>query len=94
MANSPMNSIGIYTTYDRVMLPHIGHSPKSLNTNLRFQNQAIQYCFFEPREAKYGKAVAVVREISCIRLRDYPLLMRCACILAQDIGELVWRSLE
>ena len=57
MANSPMNSMGIYTTFDRAPLPRIGDSPNSLHTDLKFQNQAIQCCLFEPREAKYGKAV-------------------------------------
>ena len=57
MANSPLNSIGIYTTSDRVPLPRSGDYPNGLHTDRKFQNQAIQCCLFEPREAKYGKAV-------------------------------------
>ena len=57
MANSPLNSMGIYTASDRAPLPRIGDSPSALHTDLKFQNQAIQCCLFEPREAKYGKAV-------------------------------------
>ena len=57
MANSPMNSVGIYTAYDRAPLPRIGDTPNGLHTDLKFQNQSIQCCLFEPREAKYIKAV-------------------------------------
>ena len=64
MANSPLNSMGIYTVYDRAPLPHIGDSPNGLRTNLKFQNQAIQCCLFEPREAKYGKAMGRERAAS------------------------------
>ena len=77
MANSPLNSMGIYTASDRAPLPRIGDSPNGLHSDLKFQNQAIQCCLFEPREAKYGG-----ERKSCIRLRDYALLMRFACILA------------
>ena len=62
MANSPLNSMGIYTASDRAPLPRIGGSPNSLHTDLKFQKQAIQCCLFEPCEAKYGKAVG--REIA------------------------------
>ena len=62
MANSPLNSMGIYTASDRAPLPRIGDSPNGLHTDLKFQNQAIQCCLFEPREAKYGKAVGPGRE--------------------------------
>ena len=72
--------MGIYTASDRAPLPGIGDSPNGLHTDLKFQNQAIQCCLFEPREAKYGKAVG---RKSCIRLHDYyALLMRFAHILA------------
>ena len=71
MANSQLNSMGIYIAYDRAPLPLIGDLPNGLHTDLKFQNQAIQCCLFEPRLAKYGKAVG--RE-NCIRLRDYALL--------------------
>ena len=57
MANSPLNSMGLYTMYDRTPLSRIGNSPNGLHTDLNFQNQAIQCCLFEPREAKYGKAL-------------------------------------
>ena len=64
MANSPLNSMGIYTASDRASLPRIGDSPKGLHTDLKFQNQAIQYCLLEPREVKYGKAVGRERTAS------------------------------
>ena len=35
-----------------------------LHTDLKFQNQAIQCCLFEPPEAKYGKAVGRERAAS------------------------------
>ena len=79
MANSPLNSMGIYTAYDRVPFPRMGDSPNKLHTDLKFQNQAIYN----------GKEIN-----SSIRLCDYALLMRPARILAQDIGELVGSSLE
>ena len=91
MANSPLNSMGIYTAYDRAPLPRIGECLNVLHTDLKFENQAIQCCLFEPREVKYGKGVG---RKSCIRLHDYALLMKFARILAQDIGELVGSSLE
>ena len=62
MVNSPLNSMGIYTAYDRALFPHIGDSHNSLHTDLKFQNQALQCCLFEQREAKYSKAVG--REIA------------------------------
>ena len=57
IANSPLNSMGNYTApaYDCVPLTYIGDSPNDLHTDLNFQNQAIQCCLFEPREAEYGK---------------------------------------
>ena len=63
-ANSPLNSMGIYTAYDRAPLPRIGDLPNGLHTDLKFQNQAIQCCLFEPREAKYGKAAGRERAAS------------------------------
>ena len=57
MVISPLNSMGIYTAYDRARLSHFGDSPNGLHTDLKFQNQAIQCCLFEPRGAEYGKAV-------------------------------------
>ena len=62
-ANSPLNSTGIYTMFDSAPLPHIGDLPNGLHTNLKFHNQAIQCCLFEPRGAKYGKAVKREREL-------------------------------
>ena len=64
MANSPLNSMGIYTASDRAPLPRIGDSPNGLHTDLKFQNQAIQCHLFEPRETKYGKAVGRERPAS------------------------------
>ena len=64
MANSPLNSMGIYIAYDRVPLSCIWDSPNGLHTDLKFQNQAIQCCLFEPRETKYGKAVGRERAAS------------------------------
>ena len=46
MANIPLNSMGLYTAYDRVPLLRIGDSPISLHTDLKFQNQAIHCCLF------------------------------------------------
>ena len=46
MANSPLNSMGINTVFDRVSLPRIGALPNGLYTDLKFQNQAIQCCLF------------------------------------------------
>ena len=56
-ARGGLNSTGIYTAFDRALLPRIGDLPNGLHTDLKFQNQAIQCCLFEPREAKYDKAV-------------------------------------
>ena len=64
MANSPLNSMGIYTASNRAPLPRIGGSPNGLHTDLKFQIQAIQCCLFEPREAKYSKAVGRERAAS------------------------------
>ena len=61
-ANSPLNSMGIYTTFDRVPLPRIGYLPNVLHTDLK--NQAIQCCLFEPREVKYDRAVGRERATS------------------------------
>ena len=57
IANSPLNSMLIYTAFDCAPLPHIGDLPNGLHTDIKFQNQPIQCCLFEPREAKYGKVV-------------------------------------
>ena len=46
MANSPLNSMEIYTAFDRAPLPRIGDLPNGLHTDLKFQNQAIQCCLF------------------------------------------------
>ena len=64
VANSPLNSMRIYTPYDRAPLPRTGDSPNRVHTDLKFQNQAIQCCLFEPREAKYDKAVGRERATS------------------------------
>ena len=64
MANSPLNSMGICTASDRAPLPRIGDSLNGLHTNQKFLTQAIQCCLFEPREAKYGKAVGRERAAS------------------------------
>ena len=69
MANSPLNSMGIYTAFDRTPLPLIGDLPNGLHTNLKFQNQAIQCCLFEPREAKYDKAEGRERAASIYATR-------------------------
>ena len=57
-------SMGIYTVFDRAPLPRIGDVPNSLHTNLKFQNQAIQCCLFEPRGVKYDRAVGRERASS------------------------------
>ena len=41
MVNSPLNSMGIYTAYDRAPLPRIGNFPNGLHTDLKFQNQDV-----------------------------------------------------
>ena len=46
MANSLLNSMGIYTAYDCAPLPIIGDFPNGMHTDLKFQNQAIQCCLF------------------------------------------------
>ena len=61
-ANFPLNSMGIYTAFDYVLLPRIGDLPNGLHTNLKFQNQAIQCCLFEPHGMKYDRAVEKERE--------------------------------
>ena len=63
-ANSPLNSMGIYTVFDRAPLPCIGDLPNGLHTDLKFQNQAIQCCLFEPRGVKYDRAVGGERATS------------------------------
>ena len=50
--------------YDRAPLTYIGGLPNCLHTDLKFQNQAIGCCLFEPSEAKYGKAVGRERAAS------------------------------
>ena len=47
VANSPLNSMGIYTVFDCALLSRIGDLPNGLHTDLKFQNQAIQCCLFE-----------------------------------------------
>ena len=64
VANSPLNSMGIYTVFDHAPLPNIGDLPNGLHTDLKFQNQAIQCCLFEPRGVKYDRAVARERATS------------------------------
>ena len=68
MVNSPLNSMGIYTVYDHALLLRTGDSPNGLHTDLKFRNHALQCCLFEPREAKYGKAVGRERATSFTRL--------------------------
>ena len=63
-ANSPLNSMGIYTVFDRAPLPRIGDLPNGLHIDLKFQNQAIQCCLFEPRGMKYDRAVRRERATS------------------------------
>ena len=53
----------IYTVFDRVPLPRIGDLPNGLHTDLKFQNQAIQCCLFEPRVVKYDRAVGRESEL-------------------------------
>ena len=36
-ANSPLNSMGIYTMFDRAPLPRIGDLPNGLHTDLKFR---------------------------------------------------------
>ena len=55
---------GIYTVFDRAPLPHIWDLPNVLHTDLKFQNQAMQCCLFEPRGVKYDRAVGRGRAIS------------------------------
>ena len=62
-AISPLNSMGIYTVFDRVALPRIGDLHNGLHTDLKIQNQAIQCCLFEPRWVKYDRAVGREREL-------------------------------
>ena len=61
MANSPLEyTLRVTMRRFRVLgSPHNG-----LHTDLKFQNQAIQCCLFEPRGAKYGKAVGRERAAS------------------------------
>ena len=61
-ANSPLNSMGLYTVFDRAPLPRIGDLSNGLHTDLKFQNQAIQCCLFEPCGLNYDRAVG--REIA------------------------------
>ena len=63
-ANSPLNSMGIYTVFDRAPPPRIGSLPNGLHTDLKFQNQAIQCCLFEPRGVKNDRAVGRERATS------------------------------
>ena len=63
-ANSPLNSMGIYTVFDRAPLPRTGDLPNGLHTDLKFQNQDIQCCLFDPRWVKYDRAVGRERATS------------------------------
>ena len=63
-ANSPLNSMGIYTAFDRAPLPCIGDLSNGLHTDLKIQNQAIHCCLFEPRGVKYDRAVGRERATS------------------------------
>ena len=63
VVNSPLNSMRIYTVFDRTPLPRIGDSANGLHTDLKFQNQVIQCCLFEPRGVKYDRAVEREREL-------------------------------
>ena len=63
-ANYPLNSMGIYTVFDRVPLTHIEDLPNGLHNDLKFQNQAIQCCLLEPRGMKYDRAVERERATS------------------------------
>ena len=67
--NSPLNSMGIYTVFGHTQLPRIGDLrigdlPNGLHIDMKFQNQAIQCCLFEPREVKYERAVGRERATS------------------------------
>ena len=62
--NSPLNSMGMYTVFDCAPLPRIWDLPNGLHTDLKFQNQAIQCCLFEPRGVKYDRAVGSERATS------------------------------
>ena len=62
-AISPLNSMGIYTVFDRTPLPYIGDVHNGLHTDLKFQNRAIQCCLFEPRRVKYDRAMGREREL-------------------------------
>ena len=57
----------MYTVFDRALLPRIGNLPNGLHTDLKFQNQAIQCCLFEPRGVKYDRAVGREREIATVK---------------------------
>ena len=74
-ANSPLNSMGIYTAFDRTLLPRIGDLP-NVHTDLKFQNQAIQCCLFEPSGVKYDRAVGRERATSILCLRDYARVLQ------------------
>ena len=77
-ANSPLNSKGIYTAFDRAPLPRIGDFPNALHTDLKIQNQSIQCCLFEPCGIKYDRAVGREREraTSILCLRDYARVLQ------------------
>ena len=45
MANYPLNSMGIYTAYDRAPLPCIGDLRNGLHTDLKFQNHGYTMLF-------------------------------------------------
>ena len=62
-SNSLLNSMGIYTVFDRTPLTCIRDSPNGLHTDLKFQSKAIQCCLFEPCGVKYDRAVGRERAL-------------------------------
>ena len=63
-SNSPLNSMGIYTAFDRAPLPRFGDLPNGLHTDHKFPNQVIQCCLFEPRGVMYDSCVGKERATS------------------------------
>ena len=49
--------------FERTPLLRIGDLPNGLHTDLKFQNQALQCCLFEPLGMKYNRAVGTEREL-------------------------------
>ena len=89
MANSPLNSMGIYTVFDRAPLPRIGDLPNGLHTDLKFQNQA-QCCLFEPRGVKYDRAVG--RESYMYIYLMYTRLRTCIIVYIELLRSLAEES--